>query len=382
MLPQSFGNQKGVVMRRRRKGEQKLLAQTNPSRGNLSFAAIICDDSSLQPRLPQVVVGNEHVLRVQDLKKVQPSLPRNVYLIRRKSSWLDHVLFAQVITWLRAAVNEIDPNIQILLLCDGSPVHLHPLVFKTAKKHRVRLCVVPASCTWLVQPCDTHLFRKFKAQLAKLFRNFRVQHGMTFVPMTELIYMIVALIRQVLQGTRWVDSFHHNGWGQQQQWVSNRVLVNLDKDVCLSSTAEFPSDNQIKNILPRNRTVMAVWLKFFASDPLEYTPLAEKSTVHGADMTRKLECSVQDSALGSQTSWSGRLRRLPSRIGASVESAAASPPPRQSEPPIPAAQSSRPCPSSMMQPLRMCHPREAAGGAHRRTEMPKARAMARARPRM
>ena len=145
MLPRSFGNQKGVVVRRRPKGQQKLLAQKNPSRGNLSFAAIICDDTTMQPRLPQVLVGNEHVLRLQDLDAVKASLPANVYLIRRKSCWLDHVLFAQIITWLREAVSKVDKHIQILLLCDASPVHLHPLVLQTSKKASpplLRSCVL------------------------------------------------------------------------------------------------------------------------------------------------------------------------------------------------------------------------------------------------
>ena len=372
------------------------MAQKNPNRGNISYVAIICDDTSIQPRLPQVLVGNEHVLRVQDLEAVKASLPANVFLIRRKSCWVDHVLFAQILKWLRAAVSAIDPHIQILLLCDTSPVHLHGLVFQTAKEHRIRLCFVPASCTWLLQPCDTHLFRKFKAQLARLVRQFRIQNGMTHVPLEALILMIIKVIRRVLQGTRWEFAFQHNGYGLHQTRVSSRVLNNLEPNVCERSTSVFPSDDNVRNILPGKCKVNVDLLKYCALGRMEYTPRPSTTPRRQLDPVRgELECNGEnesqdrplfgtlDSPMGSQSTWTGRLRPLPSRIVERVVSASASQDPPPPAYPVSAASSSQPCPSSMMHPLQIRSPQQhAAAAAISRHQVPKARAMAMARRRM
>ena len=153
----------------------------------MSFVAMICDNPSIQPRLPQFIVGNEHILRVQDMQHIAPTLPANVFLVRRKSCWVDHVFFCSILELLRAAVSKIDPRIQIVMLLDASPVHTHDLVLRTAKRARIRICFLPASSTWLLQPCDTHLFRKLKAGLARLYRSYMVRNVKTSVPMIELL---------------------------------------------------------------------------------------------------------------------------------------------------------------------------------------------------
>ena len=139
----------------------------NPNRGTLSFVAMICDNPSIQPRLPQIIVGNEHILRVQDMQDIAAALPENVFLVRRKSCRVDHVFFCSILELLRAAVSKIEPRMQIVMLLDASPVHTHDLVLRTAKRVRIRICLLPASSTWLLQPCDTNLFRKLKAGLAR-----------------------------------------------------------------------------------------------------------------------------------------------------------------------------------------------------------------------
>ena len=163
-------------------------------------------------------------------------------------------MFGLILKWLRAAASDIDPNIQILFVLDTSFVHLHPHVLMTAKAQRSRLCFVPASCTSLLQPCDTRLFRKFKAQFAKLFRRYQVENSSTQVPMPALIHIIIDLIRRVLQGNKWVISVESNGCDLHQRRVSECVLANLDMDVkqhftpvlppwsksCISSTRNVP----------------------------------------------------------------------------------------------------------------------------------------------
>ena len=64
-ISRSIGDPKGVVVAPMKSGAQKVVEKRNPNRGTLSFVAMICDNPSIQPRLPQFIVGNEHILRVQ-----------------------------------------------------------------------------------------------------------------------------------------------------------------------------------------------------------------------------------------------------------------------------------------------------------------------------
>ena len=51
------------------------------NRANLTFVAIFRDNPRVQPRLPQVLIGNQHILRSQDPQEVQQDLLPKVYVI-------------------------------------------------------------------------------------------------------------------------------------------------------------------------------------------------------------------------------------------------------------------------------------------------------------
>ena len=254
-LPLSFGDQKGAVIQRVHSQKAKFVLAKNKQRGGLTLIAAISDNTALQPRVPQVIVGSEKNLRVRDLQQCAPRLPSNVYLVRRKSGWLDAPLFCKILTWLRKAMSNVDAKMEILLLVDASPVHTHRLCLQTALRQRIRLCFVPASCTWLVQPCDTHCFRKFKAHLAKAVHEYKVRQESIEVPMTEYVGMICATIRSVLQGTKWAASFHHNGYGCRQQEISERVLQNVLPSIRDAVTDQVPDAEAIAGMFPCNKRI-------------------------------------------------------------------------------------------------------------------------------
>ena len=327
-ISRTIGDPKGVVLTPRRYGAQKVVEEKNPNRGTLTFVAMICDNPSLQPRLPQFIVGNEHILRVQDMRHMAASLPTNVFLVRRKSCWIDHVFFCSILELLRGAVSKIDPRIQIVMLLDASPVHTHDLVLKTAKRTRIRICFLPASSTWLLQPCDTHLFRKLKAGLARLFRSYMLRNLRTSVPMIELLQMIVTLIRTVLQGTCWQDSFEHNGYGAEQLFISTRVKNNLIDNVLEYVSTEWPRDEAIANMLPHRRKVNYNLLKDLSMSKMEVPPDTNKheSNTHSNVMSSRTKrgsvpidsCVHDESQSMTQHSQEPWLKRLRPRSHASL----------------------------------------------------------------
>ena len=71
-------------------------------RGTLSFLALLCDDPTIQPLLPQIIVGNEHLVpeAVRRALEAESLLMKNVTVLRRKSAWVNDGLLSLVAaTW-------------------------------------------------------------------------------------------------------------------------------------------------------------------------------------------------------------------------------------------------------------------------------------------
>ena len=97
--------QKGVVSKGLAK-DVVLINKKSKKQGSLTLVALVCDDNSVQPLLPQLIIGNEHVLRVLDLKKLEPTLPQNVMLVRAKSNWVTTAILRVIIGMLRSRLDQ------------------------------------------------------------------------------------------------------------------------------------------------------------------------------------------------------------------------------------------------------------------------------------
>ena len=60
---------------------------SNAKRSYLNHVAFVCDDEDVQRVLPQVVIGNMHILKVGELKALRDALPARMTLLRAVSSW-------------------------------------------------------------------------------------------------------------------------------------------------------------------------------------------------------------------------------------------------------------------------------------------------------
>ena len=69
-------------------------------RGAMSFLALLCDDPSIQPLLPQIIIGNEHILPESVRRALESPSPlmKNVAVVRRKSAWVNDEVLSLVAT--------------------------------------------------------------------------------------------------------------------------------------------------------------------------------------------------------------------------------------------------------------------------------------------
>ena len=76
-------------------------------RSGFTHVALICDDTSLQPRLPQFLIGNEAIFPVAKLESMRPTLPPNIRLWRRKTGWVTAEMMRDIVRELSAALGEL-----------------------------------------------------------------------------------------------------------------------------------------------------------------------------------------------------------------------------------------------------------------------------------
>jgi hypothetical protein len=132
--------------------------------------ATICSDPVLAKYLPQVVVGNEHVLphRLCAAVASDPALnPANCdfLLWRRKTSWVTAETMVEYFETLCKNLAHVLPNRLCLLLLDACQAHLHRAVLETARARYLKLVVIPAQTTPWLQPLDLFVFRSFREKM-------------------------------------------------------------------------------------------------------------------------------------------------------------------------------------------------------------------------
>ena len=95
-------------------------------RGALSFLTVLCDDATLQPVVPQVIIGNEQLVPQQVVRalQVESLLMSNVTVLRRKSAWVnDEALSLVAAVWGKALRPYKDTHQPIVLL-DACSAHI------------------------------------------------------------------------------------------------------------------------------------------------------------------------------------------------------------------------------------------------------------------
>ena len=118
---------KGLAPKRRRGGPSRAQdASRRQQRSCATHVAAICDDTAVQPSLPQVFIGNEAVLRAAAVRLVQPALHKNVILLRRKSCWVNKDFLVSYAKLLAACLEPFASDYQPILLWGALPAHCAP----------------------------------------------------------------------------------------------------------------------------------------------------------------------------------------------------------------------------------------------------------------
>ena len=249
------GSGKGTIAFRRRTlqdAEVKEVVSRKLKRTNLTHVAFICDRPDLQPRMPQLVIGNAHVFRVGECRTLNTEAPENVVYVRQRSSWNNSELFRRTLQLLVHFLGaEIMAAFYVVVLFDACNQHIGEDTFIWMKRLGLHPILIPARLTWMLQPLDTHAFVIYKNLLRNLYADARCTSESGNLSILEFGKLVETVIRRCLQGREWRHAFDADGFGDQQQRISKFILNQLELPVPPKLLVHKPKAAELQVVWPK-----------------------------------------------------------------------------------------------------------------------------------
>ena len=250
----------GVVMktgRHTRAGTpSRMGVRRGSTRQNITYVAIISDDVEFNEQLPQFIIGDRRSFTVERFPSYFTAAPRNVYLLKDEKAWNNWRIMEKIVRVLGLVGRRLRPDCELILCLDTHSSHLHERVLATAHEERVRIVVIPANCTNVLQPLDVYVFRLFKERLRRRFHDLHAD-GTGPIRVDCLLRALCEAISTTLLGNPWPSIFEKCGISYGQLEVSEsmeRFLVWPAHLVCVFDTTPL-SDADIAAILPERRPI-------------------------------------------------------------------------------------------------------------------------------
>ena len=255
----TFHRARGLYVRKlKRQGRAHALVRKRDMRGAVTHVGLICERSEIQPKLPQVVIGNTHRFTLGLMASVAASKPDSVHLFRRKSSWNSASCMCEILELLAASLRDF-PGFQPILLLDTCSCHVTDTVAAKAAALNIWLVPVPAGLTHLLQPLDVYTFSGYKQFLQNAHKQARADHG--DVDARAWLQLIFDVCTRFLNGRRWSEAFCQVGLGPSSASLSHELKtlfpggLPVQQATCLSAA-------ELARLMPKGRKFRALhWVR-------------------------------------------------------------------------------------------------------------------------
>lgn len=229
-------------------------ASLSHRRSCISFLACISDDVTVQAQLPQVLLGNHNVFTLQVLRSLGERTD-NIVLWRESSAWNCHCTMRKWLTLIAKSLGPLVHERYVILLVDVHSSHIDNSIFLHARRCGIRLVYIPSKLTWLLQPCDTHVFAPFKQAVRKAWQHEKARRPNGVVSTETWLELVCRAIGEVLVGASWRHAFHADGLLQRQASISPKLLEALGFEGEIDLPPMLPSPEEALCIFPAGRHV-------------------------------------------------------------------------------------------------------------------------------
>ncbi len=220
-------------------------------RATMTHAAIICSDPEIQKVLPQVLFAKKSTMSLRQASEIRASLPPYMVLHHGPSSWMTGPKMQWLISEIKRAVSPWCHNTEFIFMVDAYKAHLTTQALQAVARAGFKILLIPAKCTWLLQPADTHLFAVYKRRLAQVAQEWLVESSTTSLTWPSLARCLATVVADVIHGRSWYKSFQDAGLVGHQGGVSKKVWEALQVPVPFEAPHAMPSLRQLQAVLPR-----------------------------------------------------------------------------------------------------------------------------------
>ena len=257
---------KGLVVRRRSlppgKKHRREQISASEEKAGVTLISFITPEPTVQPKLPQVILGNKHRLTLGMLSALAP--PANVHLWREDSSWANKKILCRLVTLLLSCLAECNGTRQISLVLDVASCHRRQAVLSYATRLGIRLLFVPAKLTCLLQPLDVGCFSRLKRLLKQKWRELTIESETGTISHEVWLTAVFDVMKTVLNGNRWKATFKAVGL-LGEQFLSARVLEIVGWERSPDIPSDILSEEQLKSVFPmrskQSRNSLFSWAK-------------------------------------------------------------------------------------------------------------------------
>ena len=250
----SYGRGKGLVVSKHAlppgRAHRKEPVNRSDAKTHISFLAFITHDSMIQPKLPQIFIGNKHKFTLKLLHALSSQVPEGYYLWREESSWNNNRLMCKAMRLLAKHLKDYLTTHKLILVLDVARCHRHSKIYSLAQSLGIVLMYVPAKLTWLLQPADTHVFGRLKTRLRQLWLDLRVESAAGEVSHRDWLAAVFALVRKLLCGFQWHSAFLSDGLLDENK-IGCRLLDALGWDAPKALPSEILTTGQLMDLMPR-----------------------------------------------------------------------------------------------------------------------------------
>ena len=141
-----------------------------------SLLAGLCSSGDVQRHLPQVVLCKDDETSGAT-STPQPAERAGGTEWSNKTGAIDIKTLRRWVYTLRCVVDTYAPTSWIVLVLDCCPVHISQKFLQYCCRIGVLLLILPARCTWFIQPLDVYVFGPLKRKLAHARAARRIAHS-------------------------------------------------------------------------------------------------------------------------------------------------------------------------------------------------------------
>ena len=179
----------------------------------------ICSMKELQKSLPQVILP-KYVNQKSPPERLKKAFAGNgapIEAWHKTGGWNNTLTMKMWLKKIVACVTKYDPNLHIVLQLDCSSVHLNMDTLRCAKQLNITVLMVPARCTWVLQPLDVYVYASLKRSLRRGLSRHELSSDNGNIDMVSRISITGQSIQEVLVNGDWSRSMVRLGIGDDAE---------------------------------------------------------------------------------------------------------------------------------------------------------------------